>query len=253
MSAQNTPDNDLAGKIQQLLLPKAPPLCSWCCIGVKNRMAVGVGGDYFDFLPTHDGCQMVMIGDVTGHDVAASVVMALLYGYIHRSIEEVCSPLDTVKRVNNFLKNFGERCQIYDHLFSSTLFFGVIVPDSMEMHYVNAAHPAPLVRRADALFELEPSAPLIGFFDVPEDAVRTFRFEKHDRLFLYTDGITETANDQGEHFGAQRLKTLLEQHQGDHQEFLDELFDALMQFNDATAPRDDCTAIVMDFHRPILA
>ncbi len=247
----DTPNgNDLAGKIQQLLLPKAPPYCDWSCIGVKNRMAVGVGGDFFDFLPTHDGCQMVMIGDVTGHDVAASVVMSLLYGYIHRSIEEVCSPLDVVRRVNRFLKKFGERSQVYDHLFSSTLFFGVIVPETLQMHYVNAAHPPPLVKRGDSLFELEPSAPLVGFFDMDADVVRTFAFEKHDRLFLYTDGISETVNAQEEQFGAARLKNLLREHQGDHQEFLDQLFSTLMEFNGSAPPGDDCTAIVMDFHRP---
>jgi phosphoserine phosphatase RsbU/P len=242
--------NDLAGKIQQLLLPKAPPFCNWCCIGVKNRMAVGVGGDFFDFLPTHDGCQMVMIGDVTGHNVAASVVMSLLYGYIHRSIEEACSPLDVVRRVNRFLKKFGERCEIYDHLFSSTLFFGVIVPETLEMHYVNAAHPAPLVRRSDSLLQLEPSAPLVGFFEMEDDVVRTFQFKMHDRLFLYTDGISETTNHQEEQFGTPRLKKHLLAHQGDHQEFLDQLFSALMEFNGSAPPRDDCTAIVMDFHRP---
>lgn len=241
--------NDLAGKVQQLLLPKAPPFCNWCCIGVKNRMAVGVGGDFFDFVPTHDGCQMVMIGDVTGHDVAAAVVMSLLYGYIHRSIEEECSPLAIVRRVNSFLKKFGERSQTYDHLFSATLFFGVIVPETLEMHYVNAAHPAPLVRRGNSLYELGPSAGLVGFFDMADDIVRTFHFEKNDRLFLYTDGISETTNHQNELFGTQRLKNLLQEQQGDHQEFLDQLFSALLQFNGSAPPRDDCTAIVMDFHR----
>lgn len=81
-------DAHLAEQIQLLLLPKAPPVRDWCCIGVKNQMASGVGGDFFDFLPTVDGCQLVMIGDVTGHGVAASVVMSLLYGYIHRSIPQ---------------------------------------------------------------------------------------------------------------------------------------------------------------------
>ncbi|MDW7758155.1 MAG: PP2C family protein-serine/threonine phosphatase [Desulfuromonadales bacterium] len=247
---ENQTGNDLAGKIQQLLLPKAPPHCNWCCIGVKNLMAVGVGGDFFEFAPTHDGCQVVMVGDVTGHDVAAAVVMSLIYGYIHRSIEQECSPLEVVQQVNRFLNKFGARSEKYDHLFSSTLFFGVIAPETMEMLYVNAAHPSPLVRRGDRLFELEASAPLIGFFPVEDDAVRSFQFEKNDRLFLYTDGISETTNRQGEMFGTQRLKAQLQAHQGDQDEFLDNLFVSLNQFNGSAPPRDDCTAIVIDFHRP---
>lgn len=242
--------NDLAGKIQQLLLPKAPPNCSWCCIGVKNIMAVGVGGDFFEFAPTHDGCQVVMVGDVTGHNVAAAVVMSLIYGYIHRSIEQKCSPLEVVQQVNRFLNKFGARSEKYDHLFSSTLFFGVIVPETLEMHYVNAAHPSPLVRRDNSLFELEASAPLLGFFPVGDDAVRSFQFEKNDRLFLYTDGISETTDLQGEMYGSQRLKNQLQSHQGDQDEFLDNLFVALSQFNGSAPVRDDCTAVIIDFNRP---
>jgi len=242
--------NDLAGQIQQLLLPKGSPSCNWCCIGVKNRMAVGVGGDFFDFIPTNDGCQMVMLGDVTGHNVAASVVMALLYGYIHRSIEEACSPLDVVRRLNSFLKKFGERCEVYEHLFSSTLFFGVIVPDTLQMHYVNAAHPPPLVRREGSLIELEASAPLIGFFDLEDDIVKTFHFKEDDRFFLYTDGVTELADSQGEMFGEQRLKERLQKDRGNHQQFLDNLFTSLRQFKGSAPIQDDCTGIVVDFHRP---
>ncbi|MGC9518114.1 MAG: PP2C family protein-serine/threonine phosphatase [Desulfuromonadaceae bacterium] len=244
------PANDLAGNIQQLLLPKATPTCTWCCIGARNRMAVGVGGDFFDFVPTNDGCQMIMIGDVTGHNVAASVVMALLYGYIHRSIEEACSPLDVVRRVNSFLKMFGERSEVYDHLFSSTLFFGVIVPETLQMHYVNAAHPPPLVRRDGKLFELEANAPQIGFFEMEDDIAKTFHFKKDDRLFLYTDGASELSNSQGEMYGVKRLKEKLKKHQGNHQQFLDDLFNSLRQFKGSAPLQDDCTGIIVDFHRP---
>ncbi len=241
-------DVHLAEQIQQLLLPKAPPVCDWCCIGVKNQMAAGVGGDFFDFLPTVDGCQLVMIGDVTGHGVAASVVMSLLYGYIHRSIEEVCSPFDVARRVNDFLIKFATRSPLHDHYFSSTLFIGVLVPDTLEMHYVNAAHPPPLVRRGNTLIELAASAPQIGFFDLPDNSLRSFRFQKNDRLFLYTDGITETANPRGEVFGVKPLKRLLLASTGDHLAFLDALYAELMRFNGEEAPGDDCSAIVLDFH-----
>src|SRR5512133_1698698 len=61
------PDLDLAEKIQQLLLPKSSPSCTWCCIGVKNRMAARLGGDYFDFITMPDECQSLFIGDVTRH------------------------------------------------------------------------------------------------------------------------------------------------------------------------------------------
>jgi serine phosphatase RsbU (regulator of sigma subunit) len=242
-------DARLAGRVQQLLLPKSPPVCDWSCIGVRNVMADGLGGDFFDFLPTVDNCQAVMIGDVTGHGISASVVMSLLYGYIHAVVESVCSPLAVAERVNRFLKSFTARSEVYDHLFSATLFFGIVEPKSLEMHYFNAGHPAPLVHREGGLILLEATAPPVGFFEIPESAIQSFRFRKGDRWLLYTDGITETVNEGGSLFGRERVEKLLLNHEGDHVEFLDLLLGAVREFDAGDSPRDDCTAIAIDFHR----
>lgn len=239
----------LAGQVQQLLLPKSPPLCDWSCIGVKNVMADNLGGDFFDFLPTVDGCEAVLIGDVTGHDISASVVMGLLYGYIHAVVESVCSPHEVATRVNLFLKTFSDRSRSYDHLFSATLFFGIIDPRTLEMHYFNAGHPAPLVRRDSKIIPLEVTAPPVGFFTLPETSVKSFHFQKEDRWLLYTDGITEAMNVSGKLFSVEKVKERLLSHNGDYLEFLDDLIDAVKAFNDSDSPRDDCTAIVIDFHR----
>lgn len=239
----------LAGQVQQLLLPKSPPLCNWSCIGVKNIMADNLGGDFFDFLPTIGGCQAVLLGDVTGHGISASVVMGLLYGYIHAVVESACSPYEVATRVNLFLKSFSDRSRSYDHLFSATLFFGIIEPRTLEMHYFNAGHPVPLVRRDNKLIPLEVTAPPVGFFDFPETSVESFHFQKEDRWLLYTDGITETMNADGKLFGVEKVEELLLSHNGDHLEFLDDLIDAVKSFNASDSPRDDCTAIAIDFHR----
>jgi serine phosphatase RsbU (regulator of sigma subunit) len=242
-------DARLAGRVQQLLLPKSPPVCDWSCIGVRNIMADGLGGDFFDFLPTVDDCQAVMIGDVTGHGISASVVMSLLYGYIHAVVESICSPLAVAKRVNTFLKSFTARSECYDHLFSATLFFGIVEPKSLEMHYFNAGHPAPLVRRNGRLIPLEATAPPVGYFDIPESSVKSFQFRQNDRWLLYSDGITETEDAGGMLFGKERLERLLLSHDGDHLEFLDQLLGATREFSGGASPRDDCTAIAIDFHR----
>lgn len=249
MNAPDVLDARLAARVQQLLLPKSPPVCDWSCIGVRNVMADGLGGDFFDFLPTVDGCQAVMIGDVTGHGISASVVMSLLYGYIHAVVESVCSPLAVAERVNRFLKSFTARSQSFDHLFSATLFFGIIEPKSLEMHYFNAGHPAPLVRREGSLIPLEATASPVGYFDIPESAIKSYRFRKGDRWLLYTDGITETADAGGALFGRERVEKLLLSHEGDHLEFLNLILAAVREFDAGDSPRDDCTAIAIDFHQ----
>ncbi len=241
-------DIDLASEVQQLLFPKSMPMCNWCCMGVKNRMASGLGGDYFEFISMPDGCQVIFIGDVTGHGLQASVVMALLYGFIHQSTMDGSKPLETVTQVNDFLQSFAQRSEEFDHYFSTTLFCGVIDPKTLKMCYVNAGHVAPMVLREQRISYLTPTAQPLGFFDNFEKEMRTFQFEKDDRFLLFTDGITEAFNDEGHIFGRERLERALLAQEGDHLEFLEDIFQSLKEFGASDPPDDDCTAIVIDFH-----
>ncbi len=238
---------DLAGHVQQILFPKISPACGWCCIGTKNLMALGLGGDYFDFISMPGDCQAVFIGDVTGHGVHASLVMALLYGFIHRSSRDICA-LELVQHANEFLLSFAARSREFDHFFSSTLFFGIIDPRTLTLQYINAGHPAPLVKRGERVLSLPPTAPPIGFFAHPEIGRGDFHFAPGDRLLLYTDGITEAADAEGVLFGQERLQQVLQRKNGDHLHFLEELFSALREFGAEDPPRDDRTAIVVDLH-----
>ncbi len=241
-------DVGLASHVQQLLFPKISPACGWCCIGIKNTMAHSLGGDFFDFATLPDDCQAVFVGDVTGHGLHASVVMSLLYGYIHHSFRDQCSPLDVVHQANDFLQTFAVRSKEFDHYFSSTLFCGIIDPVTLEMEYVNAGHPEPLVRRGDEVLSLAPTGPPIGFFDDPEIAMGRLQFRSGDRLLLYTDGITNSFNKAGEFYELERLKAGLRRNRSNHLEYLEELFADLKEFGAEDPPGDDCTAIVVDFN-----
>ena len=212
-------------------------------------MAEGLGGDYFDFITMPDGCQTLFIGDVTGHGLHASIVMSLVYGYLHHATQGECDPMSLVFQVNRFLTSFARRSQALDHFFSSTIFFGIIDPAALEMVYVNAGHVPPLVRRGEEIFELDTTAQPVGFFDDLEIGSGRFRFAAGDRLLLYTDGIVESANGAGELFGSDRLRQTLRSATGDDAEFLDTLFNRLQQFGGGERPDDDCTAIVVDFNR----
>ncbi len=241
-------DLNLAGQIQQLLFPKSSPVCAWNCIGVRNRMAERLGGDYFDFLDKPENCLTVLIGDVTGHGLGASVVMSLLYGFIYNSTMQLRSVRDIVRQANRFLCGFADRSNDLDHLFSSTLFLGIIAPDTLQMHYVNAGHPPPLIRRGNELLTLTQTAPPIGFFADPEIAMCSTQLVRGDRLLLYTDGIIELLNTAQEPFGSNRLASFLLNDDGDHLECLDRLFARLRDFAGGAEFSDDCTAIVIDLH-----
>src|SRR6185369_11804909 len=152
---------------------------------------------------------------------------------------------------NTFLIDFSRRSQTIDQYFSSSLFYGIISPETLNMHYVNAGQVPGLVLRDGVVTELSSTGPPVGFFETPEMHLQTFSLMKNDRLLLYTDGIIETANPQGELFGLGRLKQLLKSSaDADYQEFLELLFQALLDFGAARMPEDDCSAIVIDFHGP---
>lgn len=77
--------------------------------------------------------------------------------------------------------------------------------------------------------------------------MESISLQKEDRLLLYTDGIIEATNEDGESFGTERLEQMLLQSDQNHLEFLDDLFRALNEFSGKDFPDDDCTAIVVDF------
>ncbi len=240
---------ELAEKVQQLLLPKSSPSCNWCRSGVKNRMASGLGGDYFDIINMPDECQTLFIGDVTGHGLHASVVMSLIYGFIHPVAVGSCAPLELVQQVNRFLIEFSRRSETIDQYFSSSLFYGIIDPRTFAMHYVNAGQVPALVLRDGRVEELHSTGPPIGFFEMPEIQLQSYSFARGDRLLLYTDGVTETANATGEPYGLECLKELLRTTaNADHLDFLGLLFQSLSDFGVSDPPEDDCSAIVFDLH-----
>lgn len=241
-------DVDLASGVQQVLFPKLSPVCGWCCLGAQNQMAKAVGGDFFDFITLADGSLLVFIGDVTGHGLQASLVMALLYGYIHHSSLSECNPLRLAKEINGFLGNFARRSKRLDHFFSTTFFCGVINPADLRMNYINAGHVAPIIGRGSELQRLAVTGPPLGYFSDPGLEQACHQLSHGDRLLMVTDGIVEACNGQGEPFGRSRLDNLLRKVSGDHLEFLESIFAALREFGAVEPPQDDCTAIVIDLH-----
>jgi serine phosphatase RsbU (regulator of sigma subunit) len=236
----------LAREVERLLFPGSSPVCTWNCIGVKNRTAGVLGGDYFDFVPVPDGGLAVFIGDVTGHGLHASLVMALIYGFIHRAALDTVAPSELTAQVNDFLLHFAERSRTLDQYFSSTLFFGVIDPKTLAMEYVNAGHVPALVRRGGDVIELGPTTQPLGYFETIDTTTGSFRLARGDRLLLYTDGIIEAAGASGDRFGGERLKEALAGSGASHMEFLGSLFELLRDFGIADPPEDDCTAMVVD-------
>ena len=235
---------NLARAVQQALLPRECPLCSGAKIAAKYRPVEHIGGDFYDF--THLGPDQIglLIGDVVGHSTHSALVMALLVGMLRANRRERLHPAKIISEVNELLVELGDNA---GEVLLCTLFYGVLDLPSRVLFYVDAGHPPPLCCRADGITSLASNALLLGAekFQTEEQC---HQFEPGDRMLLYTDGIVETRDSQGELFSVTRLKQALQNQWGSSaQQTVEHIFTELDAFSSKDGPEDDATIVVVDF------
>ena len=193
----------VAAKIQSDMLPKGyPPFPERkdFDLFVSMSPAKEVGGDLYDYLLLDDDHIMLMMGDVSGKGVPAALFMGrckvLLDFYAYMKLP----PAEIFFRANNHL------CKNNDTGLFVTCWLGILTFSTGELRYVNAGHPQPIIFH-DGEFSFlkeKPNFVLGGMDDLPY-IERTTTLSKNDRIFLYTDGVTEATNAHEELFGEKRL------------------------------------------------
>jgi len=163
-----------------------------------------VGGDYFGaWQPTPDMLHFC-VADVSGKGTPGALIAAMLYASVSTLSSSSNSPEVVLAQVETTLHNqIGEGHYV-------TIFYAVLELRSRVLHFVNAGHCPPILRRNDGSIEsLGPTRPVLGF--MLDTGFRSERLvlAPGDRLLLYTDGVTEAANGEGQEFGAEKLETLL--------------------------------------------
>ena len=198
-------DLEVARDIQLAMLPRG----TWTSGGVAacglTRPANTVGGDFYDILPLPDGRLAIAVGDVAGKGSPAALLMALLLAILRTLVDEGLEAAELVRRLN---------VQVARHAPASrfiTLFYGVFDPSSGTLTYVNAGHMPPLVRRsATGAFERLPSTGVaLGMFEESTFAAETADIAPGDLVVLYSDGITEAEDPDGQPFEETGLERVL--------------------------------------------
>jgi len=159
-----------------------------------------VGGDYFGvWQPVPDALHFC-VADVSGKGTPGAMIASMLYASVSTLSASSNSPEIILGQVETILRNqLGEGHYV-------TIFYGVLDLTTHVLSFVNAGHCPPIMRRSDGAAEsLQPTRPVLGL--MLDEAFRSerLRLARGDRLLLYTDGVTEAANDAGEEFGAERL------------------------------------------------
>lgn len=241
-------DSDLqvAQEIQRILLPSKSPEFDGFEICGLNVPARHVSGDYYDFLtvdPEHCG---VVIADVSGKGVPASLIMATCRSVLRGEAPGGLSPATVLHRVNSRL--FPD---IKEDMFIS-MAYAVLERHSPKVTICRAGHDAPFLYRASEheVHRVNPPGMAVGIdsggaFD---RFTRDFEVEMHpgDCLVLYTDGVTEALNAEGEEFGMERVtRLILESARQGAAPLLDRLTAELKSFVGAAPQHDDITLIVI--------
>ena len=195
---------EVARQLQRDLLPSQAPDLPGYRIAHSYRTANEIGGDYYDFLPLPDGRLVLVIGDASGHGMAAGLLMAIANAALKLAIEVDPAPERVAGLLNRVLFRTGDR-----RAFMS-LFYGLLTPATGHLEYVCAGHPFPLLRRASGeVEELGRGGLPLGIRDAVELTRAEVTLGPSDLLLLYSDGLAESVNAAGEAFGFENLRQLL--------------------------------------------
>jgi sigma-B regulation protein RsbU (phosphoserine phosphatase) len=233
---------EVARSIQQRLLPAKPLELDYLDVAGKVIPAHQVGGDFFDYFLTHTRKPSFVVADVSGHNVPAAMTTASLRSVVRAQRDADYTPSMLVQRVNTTL---------FDDLSSTEQFVSMIylqyVQSRQLIRYTNAGHPPGIVWRA-GLNEFEScftDDPLMGIDALSIFHEKNLVVSKDDVIVLYTDGVTDAANGNGEHYGIGRLREIIKKSAGyDATTISDAIVSAVQEFAGSAAIKDDITVLV---------
>ena len=194
-------DMRMAAEIQTGLLPReAPGVPGWDLAGC-NRPCRTVGGDYYDFA-VEDARLLLALGDVSGKGTGAALLMTVLRAAVRSHWREPVLA-DAVVRINRTV------CQNVPSSKFVTFFLAALDPGTGRLDFVNAGHNPPLLVRAGGEVEtLSDGGLVLGIFDNVVYEGGHVEMRPGDTLVIYSDGVTETWDPDGEEFAEERLRAL---------------------------------------------
>ncbi|HEY0384610.1 MAG TPA: SpoIIE family protein phosphatase [Pyrinomonadaceae bacterium] len=231
----------LASEIQQRFQPTAPPHVDGYELQGISFPCYEIGGDYYDFIARRDGRMLIALGDVSGKGTAAALLMSSLHAAVHAQAASHNSLVETISAVNNYLAD-----NIPSNRFV-TLFYAELDPVSGSLTFINAGHNPPVIVHAAGTIENLSSGGLpLGI--MPNSPYREGRTQlmPGDVLVIYSDGVSEAVNPQGEEFGAQRLQGVVGLNiERSAAGIRDRIESALTKFAQGTPAADDITLVIV--------
>jgi len=192
----------LAADVQRRMLPTKMPNMPPFDVAARYVPSYELGGDFYDFIDL-GGHLGIAAGDVVGKGVAASLLMASVRSSLRAYAQDVYDMDAIITRVNRALSP-----DTLDNEFS-TLWYGVLDPSTMRLTYCNAGHEPPMLIRCGTIYELSTGGMLLGVDQCQKYHTGLFDLEAGDTILLYSDGLPDARDDQGERFGRARIREIM--------------------------------------------
>ena len=231
---------DVAQKIQQSVLPTVFPISDIYEIDARMLAAREVGGDFYDVLRLENGRIGLSVADVSDKGVPAALFMMSALTLLKGSAIGLGDPGAVLTEVNDLLNEENEAAMFV------TLFYAVFNPSNGLLNYANGGHNPPIIVHPDGTSTLLPATGGIALGVAPK-----FQYEESsvildpgDTLVLYTDGVTEAMNAEGEEFRLDRLRDLFANvPPRNPKETNAAIFEAVSAFAGDTPQSDDITCL----------
>jgi serine phosphatase RsbU (regulator of sigma subunit) len=233
----------LARSIQRASLPEEVPQLEGWQISPFYRPAREVGGDFYDFHFLSGDRVGLVVGDATGKGVPAALVMSTTCGMLQLAAQELdsSSPGEVLSRVNETLF-----ARIPANMFV-TCFYCILDPNDSSLSYANAGHDLPYVLRGSGgeCEELRARGMPLGLMPGMGYEEKETILNSGDAILLYSDGLVEAHNPEGEMFGFPRLRALMAEH-GEKRSLADSLLEELYSFvGEGWKQEDDITLLTL--------
>jgi phosphoserine phosphatase RsbU/P len=204
LAAEREQELEDAREIQKRLLPRDLPSFPGYEISSAWQPARTVGGDYYDIFKLSERRLAVCIADVSGKGMPAALLMSNVQAAVRAFASDETPPARLCERLNRMVSANTERDRFI------TFFYGVVDVETGRFAYSNAGHNPPMLLRSDGKLErLDCGGPVLGPLSNHRYEQAEISFGGRDRMVLFTDGITEARNPEGDEFGEAQLIDLV--------------------------------------------
>jgi serine phosphatase RsbU (regulator of sigma subunit) len=229
----------VARRIQQASLPKEVPKLKGWQIAPYYQPAREVGGDFYDFHLLPEGRLGLVVGDATGKGVPAALVMSTTCGMLRLAAQGASSPGQMLRGVNEVLFP-----NIPPNMFV-TCFYAILDPANGHLIYANAGHDLPYLHRNGDAEELRARGMPLGLMPEMSYEEKETMVHSGEAALLYSDGLVEAHDAEGDMFGVPRLRALIAEH-GEKRSLGDCLLEELYSFaGERWEQEDDITLLTL--------